>query len=159
MRPEQKAEPRIQSVRRPPLASRRSRLCRSPRSLDFHKCVTQLDREWTQQVAAACAVAGSARLLQRRGGGADAGCTDCLRGALELVRSRGQGRKVAGVRGSFNLVFRLHRRFTEFPKERIDGGAVVTEPNRKHFAVNRPSGFPEVRWSASTALAPDRHPA
>jgi hypothetical protein len=43
----------------------------------------QLHRERTEQVAAACAVAGLARLLQRGGGGANASRTDRLRGALE----------------------------------------------------------------------------
>jgi hypothetical protein len=42
----------------------------------------QLHRERTEQVAAACAVAGLARLLQR-GGGANASRTDRLRGVLE----------------------------------------------------------------------------
>jgi hypothetical protein len=45
-----------------------------------------LDREWTEQIVAACAVAGLAGLLKHGGDRANASRTDRLRGALELVR-------------------------------------------------------------------------
>jgi hypothetical protein len=75
----------------------------------------QLHREWTEQVAAACAIAGLARLLQRGGGGA-ASRADRLRSALELVRDRGQFRKVASAQGKVDLPLCLNCCFTELPQ-------------------------------------------
>ena len=86
------------------------------RCFDFRKCITQMDRERTEQIAAACAVAGLARLLQRRGGGPNATRTDRLRGTLQLMRDRGQLRKVASARGDIDLSPSLDCCFTEFPQ-------------------------------------------
>src|SRR4029450_10972162 len=110
-------------------------LRRSARSLDLYEYVTQLHRQRAEQVAAACAVAGLARLLQRRSGGATASRTDRLRGTLELVRDRGQLRKVAGARGNVDLPLCLNCCFTEFPQQGIHGGAIVSKPSRKHGPV------------------------
>ena len=127
--------------------------------VDFNKCVTQLHRERTEQVTAVYPVADLARLLEGRGGGANAGCTDRLRGAPELVRCHGQCRKVAGARGSVDLPFHLDCRVTEFPQQRIDGGAIVAEPSRKDVAVDCGGGFRQVRRAANTALTLNGQPA
>ena len=92
------------------------RLGRAPQSLDFDECVTQLRRERTKQVTAVYAVADLARLLEGRGGSANAGRADRLGGTLELMGCEGQRRKVAGTRGSIDLSFHLDCRFTEFPQ-------------------------------------------
>ena len=113
------------------------RLRRCVGSLDVHKGVTHLHSERAEQVAAACAVAGFARLLQRGSRGGNAGCADRLRGALELVRGRGQSGEVASARGGIDLALGIDRRLTEFSSSEVDGGAVVAEPTRKHCAVDR----------------------
>src|SRR5262245_3967849 len=120
---------------------RPARLCRASDSLDFNKGMAQLHRERTEQVTAVYPVADLARLLEGRGGGANADGTDRLRGSPELVRCHGQGRKVPVARGGVNLPFRLDRGLTEFPQQRIDGGAIVAEPSRKDVAVDCGGGF------------------
>jgi hypothetical protein len=85
-------------------------------TLDLYEYLTQLHRERIEQVAAACGVAGLARLLQRGGGGANASRTDRLRGTLELVRDRGHLCKVASARGNVDLPLSASMLFTEFPQ-------------------------------------------
>ena len=121
--------------------------------------MTQLYRERAEQVTAACAVAGFARLLQRGGGGANAGRTDRLRGALELVRDRSQLHKIASARGNVDLPLCLNCCFTEFSQQRTNGGAVLAEPGRKHVPVDCSGGLPLVCPIADTALLLDRQPA
>src|SRR5262249_20777425 len=94
----------------------------------------------------------------RGGGGANPGRTDRLRGALELVRDRGQLRKVASARGNVDLPLRLNCCFTEFAQKRINDGAVVPEPSRKRVPVDR-SALPLVVPIADVALLLDRQPA
>ena len=72
----------MRSRARPPEQSIYLRLSRSVGSIDLSTGVAQLRRERAQQVAAACAVAGFARLLQRGGGGTNANCTNRLRRPL-----------------------------------------------------------------------------
>src|SRR5215470_6884494 len=98
------------------VAVHRLRLDQPARCFDFRKRITQFDRERTEQIAAACAVAGLASLLQRRGGGPNATRTDRLRGTLQLMRDRGQLRKVASARGNVDLSPSLDCCFTEFPQ-------------------------------------------
>src|SRR5262249_44896842 len=127
--------------------------------LDLYKCITQLHRERTEQVPAVYLVACLARPFKRGGGGANASRTDCLRGALELVRGSGQLGKIASARGNANLPLRLNRCFAEFPQQRINGGAVLAEPSRKHVSVDRRGGLPLVWPIADAALSLDRQPA
>jgi hypothetical protein len=72
----------MRSRARPPEQSIYLRLSRSVGSIDLSTGVAHLRRERAQQVAAACAVAGFARLLQRGGGGTNANCTNRLRRPL-----------------------------------------------------------------------------
>src|SRR5262249_29201867 len=128
-------------------------------SLDLYEYVTQLDRERTEQVAAACAVAGLARLLQRGSGGTNASRTDRMRGALELVRGGGQLGKIASARGNANLPLRRNRCFAEFRQQRIKGSAVLAEPSAKYVPVDCLDGLPLVWPIADAALSLDRQPA
>src|SRR5262249_22629357 len=128
------------------------RLRRSARSLDLFKYVTQLHRERTEQVAAACAVAGLARLLQRGGGAANANRTHRLRSALELVRDRRQLRKVASARGDIDLPLGLNCCFPEFPQQGIHGGPIVSKPSRKHVPVDCSGGLPLIHPIPDAAL-------
>ena len=54
---------------------------RSVGALDVNKCVTQLHREWTEQVATVCPIAGFTGLLQRGGRSAKAGGANRLCGS------------------------------------------------------------------------------
>src|SRR5262245_64063930 len=137
----------------------RSASGRSARSLDFYKCVTHLHREGAEQIAAARAVAGLAGVLQRGGGGADAGCTDGLRGPLQLVRGGGQLGRIAGARGSIDLTLCLDGRCAEFRQQGINGGAVLAEPGAKHVPVDCRGKLPLLRPIAGAALRLDRQPA
>src|SRR5262249_46450799 len=110
----------------------RSASGRSARSPDLYKSVTQLHRERTEQVAALNAVAGLARPFKRGGDGANASRTHRLRGALKLVCGSGQLGKIAAARGNVDFTLCLDCCFTKFPQQRINGGAVLAEPSRKH---------------------------
>src|SRR5262245_66339355 len=104
---------------------------RSAYSLDVYKCLTELHCERTEQVTTVCSVAGLAGLLQRRSGVTKTGCTDCLRGAPELMCCRSQFRDVARTRGSIDFPFGIDRRFAEFSQQRNDGCLVVRSEERR----------------------------
>ena len=127
--------------------------------LDVRTGVPHLHREPTEQRAAACAIAGLGCLLQRRGGGANSGRTDSLRGALELVRDRSQFRKIAGARGRVDLPFRINCCFAESPQQRINCGAVLAQPGRQHVSVDSRGGLLLVCRIADARLLLDRQPA
>src|SRR5262249_56743950 len=106
--------------------------------------MTQWHGGGTERAVRAAALAALARLLQRGGGGANASRTHRLRGALELVRDRGQLRNVASARGNVDIPLCLNCCFTEFPQQRINGRAVVPEPRAKHVPVDCRGGLPLV---------------
>src|SRR6516165_8157611 len=106
-----------------------------------------------------CPVAGLARPFKRCCCGADASRTDCLRGALELVRGSGHLRKIAGARGNVDLPLCLYCCFAEFPQQRINGGAVVSEPRAKHVPVDCRGGSPLVWPITDAALGLALQPA
>ena len=100
------------------------------------------------------AVAGLARLLEGRGGGANAGCADRLRGALELVRGGGQCRKIAGAA--------RQRRSRVPPRSRCRGISPAANRSRRDRRRAKPQArrgrlrrrASPVRRAADAALTP-----
>src|SRR5207302_2450793 len=71
---------------------------RRAHALDLGERLAQLDREGAEEIAAARAVARLAGLFERGCGTGDAGGSDCLRRAPQLVGGHRQRCEIAGMR-------------------------------------------------------------
>src|SRR5262249_22397321 len=137
---------------------RNNRLRRSAGSIDVGSRAAYLYRERSQQVAAARAVAGPARLLQGGGGGPNGSCTNRLRGPFQLVSDCCQFGKIAIARGIVDLSFCLNGWFAEFRQQCINCGVVLAYPSAEYVPVDC-RGFHLVWSFAGAILSLYRQPA